>query len=77
MGSGLLEFFFSLILFSSKPPLQTVSCILSKKKVFSTRIDNGRLKVIEQLAVDANQSLGNLLEEVISDLVKKCEKSKK
>ena len=49
-------------------------CIMGKKKVFSTRVDEDRIKDLKHLAVDTHKSLGNLLEEAIHDLVKKYEK---
>ena len=50
---------------------------MGKKKVFSTRIDENRIKELKHLAVDTDKSLGILLEEAIADLLKKYEKSKK
>jgi len=47
---------------------------MGKKKVFSTRVDEDRIKELKHLAVDTDKSLGNLLEEAIQDLVKKYEK---
>lgn len=47
------------------------------KKVFSTRVDENRIKDLKHLAVDTGKSLGNLLEEAIQDLVKKYEKKNK
>ena len=47
---------------------------MGDKKVFSTRIDDDRIKQLKHLAVDSNKSLGSLLEEAITDLVKKYEK---
>lgn len=44
---------------------------MDRKKVFSTRIGEERLKALKHLAVDADKSLGALLEEAIADLVKK------
>ena len=44
---------------------------MSKKKTFSTRIDQEILKALKHLAVDADKSLGALLEEAITDLVQK------
>jgi predicted transcriptional regulator len=44
---------------------------MSKKKTFSTRIDEDKLKALKHLAVDLDKSLGALLEEAISDLLKK------
>ena len=51
--------------------------IMSEKKVFSTRVDEERIKDLKHLAVDTDRSLGNLLEEAIRDLVKKYEKKGK
>lgn len=63
---------------------QLMSCFLIKKaifttlmgdkKIFSTRIDDDRLKDLKHLAVDTDKSLGELLEEAIEDIVKKYEK---
>ena len=50
---------------------------MSEKKVFSTRVDEERIKDLKHLAVDTDRSLGNLLEEAIRDLVKKYEKKGK
>jgi hypothetical protein len=50
---------------------------MSNKKVFSTRIDEDRIKELKYLAVDTDKSLGNLLEEAIQDLVKKYKKKVK
>jgi predicted transcriptional regulator len=44
---------------------------MGKKKTFSTRIDEDKLKALKHLAVDLDKSLGALLEEAIEDLVKK------
>jgi len=44
---------------------------MERKKVFSTRINEDRLKALKHLAVDVDKSLGALLEEAIVDLVKK------
>ncbi|CAB5160749.1 hypothetical protein D3OALGA1CA_5575 [Olavius algarvensis associated proteobacterium Delta 3] len=44
---------------------------MDRKKVFSTRINEERLKELKHLAVDVDKSLGALLEEAIADLVKK------
>ena len=44
---------------------------MGKKKTFSTRIDEDKLKALKHLAVDLDKSLGALLEEAISDLLKK------
>ena len=50
---------------------------MSKKKTFSTRIDEGKLKALKHLAVDLDKSLGVLLEEAISDLLKKYKRKNK
>ena len=51
---------------------------MGNKKVFSTRIDEDRIKELKHLAVDSDKSLGTLLEEAIQDLLKKYkEKPKK
>jgi hypothetical protein len=50
---------------------------MAEKKVFSTRIDQDRIKDLKHLAVDADKSLGNLLKEAIEDLLKKYEKKAK
>jgi predicted transcriptional regulator len=50
---------------------------MGNKKVFSTRVDEDRIKELKHLAVDTDKSLGNLLEEAIRDLVKKYEKKGK
>ena len=50
---------------------------MGNKKVFSTRVDEDRIKELKHLAVDTDKSLGNLLEEAIRDLVKKYEKTGK
>jgi predicted transcriptional regulator len=42
-----------------------------EKKTFSTRIDEDKLKALKHLAVDLDKSLGVLLEEAITDLLKK------
>ena len=44
------------------------------KKVFSTRIEEERIKDLKHLAVDTGKSLGVLHEEAIQDLLKKYEK---
>ena len=46
---------------------------MSRKKTFSTRIDENCLKALKHLAVDMDTSLGDLLGEAIRDLVKKYE----
>ena len=47
---------------------------MGEKKVFSTRVDEDRIKDLKHLAVDTSKSLGNLLEEAIRDLIEKYEK---
>ena len=47
---------------------------MDKKKTFSTRVDESRIKELKHLAVDTDKSLGKLLEEAIQDLVKKYQK---
>ena len=47
---------------------------MARKKTFSTRVDEGRIKALKHLAVDTDKSLGVLLEEAIADLVRKYEK---
>lgn len=47
---------------------------MTKKKTFSTRVDESRIKALKHLAVDTDKSLGVLLEEAIADLVRKYEK---
>ena len=50
---------------------------MSQKKTFSTRIDEDKLKALKHLAVDLDKSLGALLEEAISDLLKKYKRKNK
>jgi predicted transcriptional regulator len=50
---------------------------MGKKKTFSTRIDQDKLKALKHLAVDLDKSLGILLEEAIVDLLKKYKSQKK
>ena len=50
---------------------------MGKKKIFSTRVDEDRIKELKHLAVDTDKSLGNLLEEAIQELLKKYEKKAK
>jgi predicted transcriptional regulator len=50
---------------------------MGKKRTFSTRIDDDRLKALKHLAVDTEKSLGALLEEAIEDLIHKYRKKKK
>ena len=47
---------------------------MGKKKTFSTSIDESRIKELKHLAVDADKSLGKLLEEAIADICKKYKK---
>jgi hypothetical protein len=49
---------------------------MSEKKMFATRIDADLLKKLKHLSVDADTSIGNLLEEAVKDLLKKHEKPK-
>ena len=44
---------------------------MGQKKPFSTRVDEDKVKELKHLAVDTDKSLGELLEEAITDLVKK------
>jgi len=46
-------------------------CRMGQKKPFSTRVDEDKVKELKHLAVDTDKSLGELLEEAITDLVKK------
>ena len=50
---------------------------MGEKKVFSTRVDEDRIKDLKHLAVDTGKSLGDLLEEAIQDIRKKYEKKPK
>ena len=47
---------------------------MGQKKVFSTRVDEDRIKELKHLAVDTDRSLGDLLEEAIKDIVAKNKK---
>ena len=47
------------------------------KKVFSTRLDDELIKKLKHLAVDEDESLGDLMDEAIEDLLKKYEKKSK
>ena len=47
---------------------------MGQKKVFSTRVDEDRIKELKHLAVDTDRSLGDLLEEAIRDIVAKIKK---
>ena len=48
---------------------------MADKKVFSTRLDDDKIKALKHLAVDEEKSLGTLLEEAIEDLLKKYKKA--
>ena len=50
---------------------------MGNKKIFSTRVDEDRIKALKHLAVDTDKSLGNLLEEAIQLLLKKYGKMSK
>ena len=50
---------------------------MGNKKIFSTRVDEDRIKELKHLAVDTDRSLGNLLEEAIKDIVAKYSKKEK
>jgi len=43
---------------------------MGSKKIFSTRLDEDRIKQLKHLAVDTDKSLGTLLEEAIANIVK-------
>jgi predicted transcriptional regulator len=43
---------------------------MGSKKIFSTRLDEDRIKQLKHLAVDTDKSLGTLLEEAIDNIVK-------
>ncbi|MFZ7124750.1 MAG: hypothetical protein ACOWWM_01170 [Desulfobacterales bacterium] len=45
-----------------------------RRKTFSTRVDEKKLKALKHLSVDTDKSLGALLEEAIVDLIWKYEK---
>ena len=47
---------------------------MAEKQVFSTRIDSDCIKKLKHLSVDAEKTLGALLEEAIKDLLKKYQK---
>ena len=47
---------------------------MGEKKIFSTRVDEDRIKELKHLAVDTDKSLGDLLAEAIEELVKKYRK---
>lgn len=44
-----------------------------RRKTFSTRVDEKKIKALKHLSVDTDKSLGVLLEEAIADLVRKYE----
>ena len=50
---------------------------MGEKKIFSTRVDEDRIKDLKHLAVDTGKSLGVLLGEAIQDLIKKYRKISK
>ena len=50
---------------------------MGSKKIFSTRLDEDRIKQLKHLAVDTDKSLGTLLEEAIDNIVKIYEKKLK
>lgn len=50
---------------------------MDNKIIFSTRIDENRIKELKHLAVDTGRTLGSLLEEAIADIVNKHRKSGK
>ncbi|BBO72082.1 hypothetical protein DSCA_60120 [Desulfosarcina alkanivorans] len=50
---------------------------MGQKKPFSTRVDEDKVKDLKHLAVDTDKSLGDLLEEAITDLVMKYRQEKK
>ena len=47
---------------------------MADKKIFSTRVDEDRIKDLKHLAVDTDKSLGDLLAEAIDLLVNKYKK---
>ena len=47
---------------------------MGSKKIFSTRLDEDRIKQLKHLAVDTDKSLGTLLEEAIDNIVRIYEK---
>lgn len=49
---------------------------MGEKKVFSTRINADLVKKLKHLAVDEGRSLGDLIEDAISEFIKKKEKQK-
>ena len=50
---------------------------MGNKRIFSTRVDEDRIKALKHLAVDTDKSLGSLLEEAIKDLLEKYEQEAK
>jgi predicted transcriptional regulator len=50
---------------------------MGEKKVFSTRLDCDLVRKLKHLAVDEDESLGDLLEEAVQDLLKKYEEKLK
>lgn len=44
-----------------------------RRKTFSTRVDEKKIKALKHLSVDTDKSLGVLLEEAIADLIHKYE----
>lgn len=50
---------------------------MGEKRVFSTRVDQDKIKDLKHLAVDTGKSLGDLLSEAIQDLLEKYEKEDK
>lgn len=44
---------------------------MGEKKIFSTRVDEARIRSLKYLSVDTGRSLGDLLEEAIQDLIVK------
>jgi hypothetical protein len=50
---------------------------MAEKKIFSTRVNEDRIKDLKHLAVDTGKSLGVLLEEAIQELLKKYGKTPK
>jgi predicted transcriptional regulator len=50
---------------------------MGQKKTFSARIDDEVLKALKHLAVDTDKTLGELLEEAITELIRKQAKKKR
>jgi hypothetical protein len=50
---------------------------MGEENIFSTRFDEDSIKKLKHLAVDADESLGILLEEAIQALLKKYERRMK